>query len=179
MTNSVSAAASILAATTMSQRRPTAPSHSSYAAVLAGQARHSPLASDLHISGNGVDSRPSSSSNYLAHPGGMGSSQHTTVQPATVPSYLAESAYAERLASTIPTAFNPLPTSALGLPSPGKKHQSHRGLPFEPVENPPPADEPSNFLPSRWNENDKSPSVELLSNGLEVRFIGRCTQTRC
>ncbi|KAF8254070.1 SPRY-domain-containing protein [Wilcoxina mikolae CBS 423.85] len=155
----------------MSLRRPTVPSHSSYAAVLAGQPRHSPLSSDSHLSGNGVDSRPSSS-NYLAHSGGMGSSQHNAVRPATVPSYLAESAYAERLASTLPAAFNPPPTSALGLSSPGKKPQSHRGLSFEPVENSPPADEPPSFLPSRWNENDKSPSVELLGNGLEVRFVG-------
>lgn len=146
----------------MSVRRPTVSSQSSYAAVLAGQARHSPLPSDP---GNGIDNRASTSSYYTAT-----GSQHVQ-RPAIVPSYLAESAYAERLASKVSTVFNPPPTSAMGMSS-AKKPQSHRGLAFDVVEHPPSRDEVTNFLPSRWNENDKSASLELLNGGTEVRFIG-------
>jgi hypothetical protein len=146
-------------------RRPTVvPSHSSYAAVLAGQAHHS------SGSNNGFDNHISSST---YHPHTSAASQHVP-RPATVPSYLAESAYAERLASKISTVFSPPPTGAIGLSS-AKKPQSHRGLALDVVEHPPRGEE-VNFLPSRWNESDKSPSLELLNGGTEVRFIGGPTR---
>lgn len=158
----------------MSTRRPPISSQSSsYAAVLAGQARQqSPQSA---ASGNGFDSR--NSSNYLSHSsGGLGPDGQQ--RAATVPSYLAESAFAERLASKLSTAFNPPPTSALGSSSStslGKKPQAHRGLAFEVTEHAPGGgDDLTNYyLPSRWNEGDKSQSIELLSNGMEARFTGR------
>jgi hypothetical protein len=142
-------------------RRPTVvPSQSSYAAVLAGQAHHASGSS------NGFDNHFSSSTYTLA------GSQHVP-QPATVPSYLAESAYAERLAAKTSTIFSPPATGAIGLSS-AKKPQSHRGLAFDVIEHPPRGEE-VNYLPSRWNEGDKSPSLELLNGGTEVRFIGALT----
>lgn len=164
MTNSVSVASFLAATTAMSLSRHTVATHnSSYAAVVAGQARHPSLSSDSHVSGNGVDGRQAHSA------GGLGSGPQTATRPAIVPSYLAESAYAERFASKI---FHPSTIGPLGLSSVKKAPPSHHGMKYEVVENPPAGDEPSNILPSRWNENDRSQSVELLNNGSEVRFIG-------
>ena len=157
----------------MSTRHPTISQSSSYAAVLVGQARQQSPQSTA--SGNGSDGR--NSSNHLSHSGGgLGSGGQQRV--ATVPSYLAESAFAERLASKLSTAFNPPPTSGLGSSSStplGKKPQAHRGLAFEVTEHAPGGgDDLANYyLPSRWNDGDKSPSIELLCNGMEARFTGR------
>ena len=178
MTHSVSVAPFLVATTAMSLHRPAVATHSSsYAAVLAGQPRRPSLSSDPHPSGNGFDG------SRLAHSGGggggvgSGGPQAAATRPATIPSYLAESAYGERFASKI---FHPSTISALGLSSAKKAPPSHHGPKYEAAENAPVRDEPSNILPSRWNENDKSQSVELLNNGSEVRFTGAsATQSIC
>lgn len=156
MTNTVPAV-SILATVTMSARRPIAPAQSSYAAVLSGQARHSQhSSSDPTPPWHGVD---------------------TPQQLAIVPSYLAESSYAERLASRSssahPQAFDTynVPLSSMTSTS-GRKPQSQRGggVVFETVQSNGP--DLVNQLPSRLNEDDKSPSIELSCSGTEAGFVG-------
>jgi len=157
----------------MSTRRPTISSQSSsYAAVLAGQARQQ-SSQQSAASENGFDRR--NSSNYPTHSSG-GLLPDGQQRVATVPSYLAESAFAERLALRMSTAFNPPPTGALGSSSStssGKK--PHRGLASEVTEHAQGGgDDLANYyLPSRWNEADRSQSIELLGNGMEARFTGQ------
>jgi hypothetical protein len=164
MTNTVPAPI-ILAAATMSTRRPTVSAHNSYAAVLAGQARS-------QLSPDGSNGFPGHATPNLSSPfATVGVNQQPT-QPALVPSYLAESPYVERLASKNATVFNPPPTSALGYSA--KSRPGYRGLAFDVVEHSPPAGESLNLLPSRWNENDKSQAIELFGNGSEIKFTGWC-----
>ena len=130
MTHSVSVAPFLVATTAMSLHRPAVATHSSsYAAVLAGQPRRPSLSSDLHPSGNGFDG------SRLAHSGGggggvgSGGPQAAATRPATIPSYLAESAYGERFASKI---FHPSTISALGLSSAKKPLQAIMGRSTKP-----------------------------------------------
>lgn len=145
---------------------------SSYASVVAGQSRLSGFSSEISHNGTGVHTRlrPNlnfpGSSNYT-----LNQQQYAVHQPTTVPSYLAESSYAERLASRA-AVFNPLPTPPPSLTLPGKVPQTHRGFAFDIIENVPGDDEALTPLPTRWNENDKCPGIELLSNGSEVKFAG-------
>ncbi|KAL7276432.1 hypothetical protein RUND412_000571 [Rhizina undulata] len=143
----------------------------SYASVVAGQSRMSNSSpSDINPNGAGMHSwnSPNVNTNF---PGSNGYSlgQHNTVHPTTVPSYLAESSYVEQLAARS-AVFNPLPTA---LPSmmPAKL-PAHRGLAFDVPENHPAEDDLLNSLPTRWNEVDKCSVIELLSNGMEVKFVG-------
>jgi hypothetical protein len=53
--------------------------------------------------------------------------------------------------------------------------QSHRGLPYDVIENAAGEDDALNPLPTRWNEGDKCPGIELLNNGSEVKFVGSFT----
>ena len=52
---------------------------------------------------------------------------------------------------------------------------SHRGVQFEIVEKTTSLDEDSNIspLPTRWNREDKDPSLEVLGDGFEVKHTGR------
>lgn len=51
---------------------------------------------------------------------------------------------------------------------------SHRGMAFDVVERPPPFEEDSTIspLPSRWNKDDKWGSLDVLSDGFEVKYTG-------
>ncbi|KAI5785931.1 concanavalin A-like lectin/glucanase domain-containing protein [Geopyxis carbonaria] len=145
----------------MSTRSSGVAPNSSYASVLSGQARSFNLHSDLTISG--TTSTPQRDTF-----GSEQSQQHR----ATVPSYLSESLYAERLASRSSEDLDPSSSSqSMPLPTPGKTSRSHRGLAFDVVENIPFGEQSLNALPSRWNDDDKSSSIELL-NGCEARFTG-------
>lgn len=142
----------------------------SYASVVAGQSRLSGFSTELSHNGTGVHPRllPNlHGSNGYA----FSQQQHNIHQPTTVPSYLAESSYAERLASQA-AVFNPLPTPPPSLTLPGKVPQAHRGLAFDITENIPGDDEALTPLPTRWNENDKCQGIELLNYGSEVKFVG-------
>lgn len=178
MTNSIPAASSRAAVTmsgSSSLRRSIVAPSSSYASVLSGQSRLSGFASELsHHNGTGVLSRhpPSSTINFPASNNyAMGQNQ-AAQQPTTVPSYLAESSYAERLAARS-AVFNPLPTPPSSLTLSGKASQTHRGLVYDVIESTPGDDDALNPLPTRWNENDKCPGIDLLNNGMEVKFIGK------
>ncbi|KAK0728469.1 hypothetical protein B0T26DRAFT_738802 [Lasiosphaeria miniovina] len=54
---------------------------------------------------------------------------------------------------------------------------THRGVAFELVEKQPVIedDDDLNPLPSRWNKDDKDTSLDVLGDGLEVKFTGRTT----
>lgn len=144
----------------------------SYASVVAGQSRLSGFSSEISHNGTGVHTRLSPNFNLPGSNGYASSQQQNVVyQPTTVPSYLAESSYAERLASRA-AVFNPLPTPSPCLALPGKVPQAHRGLAFDITDNAPGDDEALTPLPTRWNENDKSQGIELLGDGSEVKFVG-------
>lgn len=50
---------------------------------------------------------------------------------------------------------------------------SHRGMTYDIIENPPPGeDDHLAPLPSRWNDMDKYPGLDLLQEGLEIRYNG-------
>lgn len=151
---------------------------SSYASVVAGQSRLSGFSSEISHNGTGVHPRLLPNLNFSGANGYTSSQQQPTVhQPTTVPSYLSESSYAERLASRA-AVFNPLPTPPSSLTLPGKVPQAHRGLAFDVIENVPGDDEALTPLPTRWNETDKCLGIELLNYGSEVKFVGSCTAGR-
>ncbi|KAK1997869.1 SPRY domain-containing protein [Colletotrichum falcatum] len=104
-----------------------------------------------------------------------------------VPSYLAGSAHVKRLeeaywakiraqkesqATQTQTGAN-LPTnpSSVSLHS---KPGAHRGVNYDVIEKPPTFEEDDAFapLPTRWNSLDKYGALDILSDGLEVRYIG-------
>ncbi|CAZ80030.1 unnamed protein product [Tuber melanosporum] len=146
----------------------------SYASVLSGQSRLSAFTSELnHHNGTGVHSRhlPNSTINFPSSNSHAMSQNQAAQQPTTVPSYLAESSYAERLAARS-AVFNPLPTPPSSLTLSGKVSQTHRGLAYDVIENVSGDDDALNPLPTRWNENDKCPGIDLLNNGMEVKFSG-------
>ncbi|RPA97522.1 SPRY-domain-containing protein [Choiromyces venosus 120613-1] len=157
-----------------SLRRSIVAPSSSYASVLSGQSRLSGFISELnHHNGTGVHSRhlPSSTINFPGSNNYAMSQNQAAQQPTIVPSYLAESSYAERLAARS-AVFNPLPTPPSSLTLSGKVSQTHRGLACDVIENVSGDDDVLNPLPTRWNENDKCPGIDLLNNGMEVKFIG-------
>ena len=50
---------------------------------------------------------------------------------------------------------------------------SHRGMTYDVIEHaPPPQDDTLIPLPSRWNEGDKYSGLDLLQDGLEIRYNG-------
>lgn len=50
---------------------------------------------------------------------------------------------------------------------------SHRGMTYDIIEhNLPGEDEPLSPLPSRWNESDKYSGLDVLGDGLEIRYMG-------
>lgn len=150
----------------------------SYASVVAGQPRLSGFSSEINHNGTGVHTRLLPNPNLSGLNGYTSSQQQKIVrQPITVPSYLAESSYAERLASRA-AVFNPLPTPSPCLTLPGKVPQAHRGLTFDIIENAPGDDEALTPLPTRWNEKDKCQVIELLGYGSEVKFVGSSAARR-
>lgn len=148
--------------------------NSSYASVVAGHPRASGFPSDSsHHNGTGAQFRPLPTIAFGSSGYSVGHNQ-ASHQPITVPSYLAESSYAERLAARS-AVFNPLPAPPPSFSLPGKVSQTHRGLAYDITENVTGDGDLLAPLPTRWNENDKCPGIELLHNGSEVKFIGSFT----
>ncbi|KAK2736428.1 hypothetical protein FQN57_000761 [Myotisia sp. PD_48] len=106
------------------------------------------------------------------------------------PSYLKSSKYVAQLAAASRAKFpaaqkeassssslhTPNPPSLSASSSNVNLHRmapSHRGMTYDIIEHqPPPADEPLTPLPSRWNEADKYEGLDLLNDGMEVRYVG-------
>ncbi|KAM0281568.1 hypothetical protein ACHAQH_003437 [Verticillium albo-atrum] len=100
-----------------------------------------------------------------------------------IPSYLTGSTYVQRLEEqhrlklqaqrdSQNQATSPTSPSAITLLS---KSPSHRGLTYDVVEKPPPAFEEDGVvssLPTKWNKDDKYGALEVLADGLEIRYSG-------
>ncbi|RPA85449.1 SPRY-domain-containing protein [Ascobolus immersus RN42] len=150
----------------------------SYASVASGQVRQSRLdASQNPTTGSnplsyGQPLYPAqlfaSSTTLGLHQDGL-SDQST---PPVVPNYLSQTAFTDHLAQPKPSheeSYTPLPTEVAKLGKPmylrntvvdtadQSTHSARR--PFQP-------------LPTKWNENDKGQAVEVLADGLEVKFQG-------
>lgn len=66
-----------------------------------------------------------------------------------------------------------LSTSASSVNMHTKMAPSHRGMTYDLIEKLPPAeDEALPPLPSKWNNHDKNSSLEVMPDGLEVKFAG-------
>lgn len=145
---------------------------SSWAAVVAGQARPPPVTTDSSDY-RAATTYPGQQQQFRSSVFGQTDSQQMP-PPATVPSYLAHSLYAERLAARNASVFNSQPSTPLSPKSP----RSHRGIAHDVVEHSPNVGgDKLQALPTRWNENDRSASVELLNGGGEVKFCGLCLYT--
>ena len=133
---------------------------SSYAAVVAGQARLPHISTETSGTEYG--------SPYLGQQyrnSGFGRNElHEMATPATVPSYLANSLYAERLATRNSNTLKSVPMSP-------KSPRSH-GLVLDVIEHAFEGEDKLQPLPSRWDESEKQPSLELLNSGTEARFCG-------
>lgn len=103
-----------------------------------------------------------------------------------VPSYLRGSKYVQKLeeahrakapvhrdGSAQSSQPNSLSTSASSINLHAKMVPSHRGRPYDLIEKTPAAeDEALPPLPSKWNTQDKYGSLEVMGDGLEVKFTG-------
>lgn len=103
-----------------------------------------------------------------------------------IPSYLRNSRYVTKLEQThkakVSAQRDPSsthssnPTSLSASSSNVNLHRmapSHRGMTYDIIENRPSSEEEIlNPLPSRWNELDKCGTLEILQDGLEVRYAG-------
>lgn len=105
-----------------------------------------------------------------------------------VPSYLKGSKYVQNLEEAhrakvqshkdVPSAQSSQPgslsTSASSINLHSKMAASHRGMTYDLIEKAPPLldDESLPPLPTKWNNNDKSLSLEVFTDGLEVKFTG-------
>ena len=108
-----------------------------------------------------------------------------------VPSYLKGSRYVQVLqdahkakmlsqkdsTSAPPSQPGSLSTSASSANLHPKMAASYRGMTYDLIEKAPPTDdEVLSPLPSRWSSQDKSNGLEVLSDGLEVKFIPHRTE---
>jgi hypothetical protein len=103
-----------------------------------------------------------------------------------VPSYLRGSKYVQRLeeahrakapmhkdGSAQSSQPNSLSTSASSINLQAKMVPSHRGRPFDLIEKTPSTeDEVVPPLPTKWNTQDKYGALEVMGDGLEVKFTG-------
>ncbi|KAH8811790.1 hypothetical protein F5884DRAFT_290075 [Xylogone sp. PMI_703] len=102
-----------------------------------------------------------------------------------IPSYLKGSAYVRKLEEAHkaklaaqkdgPSAHSSQPgslsTSTSSVNLQAKIAPSHRGMTYDLIEKAPPADEEALApLPSKWNTHDKHASLEVVADGLEVKF---------
>jgi Ran-binding protein 9/10 len=102
------------------------------------------------------------------------------------PSYLRGSSYVQRLAeahrarlhsqihglSTHSSNAGSLSTSSSSA-NLHKMAPSHRGMTYDIIEKEPPTNgEALMQLPSRWSDSDKLSGLEVLADGLEVRYVG-------
>lgn len=98
-----------------------------------------------------------------------------------VPSYLRNSRYVERLeaahraklAAQRDAAARPSLSASSSHVNLHRMAPSHRGVTYDIIEKEPPGqDDDLMPLPSRWNESDKYVGLDLLNDGLEVRYMG-------
>lgn len=104
-----------------------------------------------------------------------------------VPSYLKGSRYIEvveeahkvkvlaqkETSSAAGSQTGSLSTSASSINLHSKMAPSHRGMTYDVIEKAPPAEEEALApLPTKWNDQDKQGGLEVLSDGLEVKFTG-------
>ena len=177
----------------MSTRRPNQPtSQSSYAAVLTGQARQLPPPTD--INGHGTPNFTYNHNNPNIYLADLAQQDYVLERPVTVPSYLVDSAYAERLVSAKDPPVSPvMPAvgsmlSGLSTTASGKKPQNIRGVAVEQNNtnnnhsagagyrhhhHQPANNELAGCLPTRWNGIEKPLAIEVLGDGTEVRLVGR------
>lgn len=109
-----------------------------------------------------------------------------------VPSYLKGSAYVQKLEeahkaklaahrdgpSTHSSQPGSLSTSTSSVNLQAKIAPSHRGMTYDLIEKAPPLDDESlSPLPSKWNTHDKHAGLEVLSDGLEVKFTSAKSAT--
>ncbi|KAK7754736.1 hypothetical protein SLS62_003294 [Diatrype stigma] len=99
-----------------------------------------------------------------------------------IPSYLQGSTYIQRLEEAYkaqqvqkesqPQAGGSLQTSQAPGPLRNKSSASHLGMKFDVIERTPPAEEDETVapLPSRWNKEDKIGGLDVLGDGLEVKY---------
>ncbi|OBR07537.1 SPRY domain-containing protein [Colletotrichum higginsianum IMI 349063] len=130
---------------------------------------------------------------FMANPAGEAAGSGSTLGGGFfVPSYLAGSTYVQRLEETHLAKLRAqkesqatqaqsgvsLPTSASSV-SLHSKPGAHRGVNYDVIEKPPAFEEDEALapLPMRWNSLDKYGALDILSDGLEVRYIGPRGQT--
>ncbi|KAJ0159277.1 Ran-binding protein 9 [Colletotrichum tanaceti] len=130
---------------------------------------------------------------FMANPAGETAGSGSTLGSGFfVPSYLAGSTYVQRLEETHLAKLRaqkesqatqaqsggslPTSTSSVSLHS---KPNAHRGVNYDVIEKPPAFEDDEAFapLPTRWNSLDKYGALDILSDGLEVRYIGPRGQT--
>ncbi|KAH8601031.1 hypothetical protein B0O99DRAFT_589892 [Bisporella sp. PMI_857] len=137
---------------------------------------------------------PSFSSAFgaLASGYGYGSSSGVHAEQFFIPSYLKGSKYIQALEdahksrviahkdgmSSSASQPGSLSTSASSINLHAKMAPSHRGMTYDLIEKAPPVEETVLApLPSKWNVNDKNSSLEVLSDGQEVKFVGTKSTT--
>ncbi|RFU34198.1 hypothetical protein B7463_g2112, partial [Scytalidium lignicola] len=109
-----------------------------------------------------------------------------------IPSYLKGSTYVRKLEeahkaklaahrdgpSTHSSQPGSLSTSTSSVNLQAKIAPSHRGMTYDLIEKAPPADDEAlASLPSKWNTHDKHSGLEVLSDGLEVKFASAKSAT--
>jgi hypothetical protein len=117
---------------------------------------------------------------------GHGGSGEAAQLPFFIPSYLRKSRYIERLVeanktrqvsrkdvtSTVSSNHGSLSTSSSSL-NLHKMAPSHRGMTYDIIEKEPVLEDDGLVpLPTRWNESDKNPGIDLQVDGTEARFAG-------
>ena len=103
-----------------------------------------------------------------------------------VPTYLRNSRYVSKLEAAhranlaaqrdVSSTHSSRPTSLSTSSSNVNLHRmapSHRGMTYDIIENAPPNEDDNLVpLPSRWNEMDKYPGLDILQDGTEIRYNG-------
>jgi Ran-binding protein 9/10 len=152
--------------------------------------RHLP-GQDSETNANGLNAWRKSNqiphySRKFAHILGNTMPNHMASSSFFVPSYLRNSRYVSKLETahkaklaaqreaTSTHSSNPasLSTSSSNV-NLHRMAPSHRGMTYDIIEsNPPGEDDNLVSLPSRWNDMDKYPGLDLLQDGLEIRYNG-------
>jgi len=163
-----------------------------------GQQRYDPRPTDMEFgtsgSGHGRSGSwgrgaqlPSFSSAFRSLVKGNGNGPvGSNAEPFFVPSYLKGSKYVQHLEdahkakllahkdglSAPSSQPGSLSTSASSANLHIKMVPSHRGMTYDLIEKVPPVeDEAMSPLPSKWNGQDKNAGLELLSDGMEIKYI--------
>jgi Ran-binding protein 9/10 len=156
-----------------------------------GYLRHPPLSQDLDLNDDGQgpwrkrSQLPSYSRKFARV---MGKTAPNDGMPGSffIPSYLRNSRYILKLAASqkakvaaqleLLRAHTSNPGSLSASSSNTNLHRmapSHRGMTYDIIENGPPVEDDSLApLPSRWSDTDKCAGLELLQDGLDIRYNG-------